>query len=77
MLDLKSPDKIISKLDYPILEPEAEYEKQGLRPDTVFSCGSAVIKNRLFVYYGAADEVSCVASTDLDKLIKAFFQSPF
>lgn len=73
LLNLKSPDKIISKLDYPILEPEAEYEKKGLRPNTVFSCGSVVIKKRLFVYYGAADQVTCVASTDLDKLIKAFF----
>ena len=76
LLDLENPDKIISKLDYPILEPETEYEKKGLRPDTVFSCGSVVIKNRLFVYYGAADQVTCVASTDLDKLIKAFFQVP-
>jgi len=76
LLDLKNPDKIISKLDYPILEPEAEYEKRGLRPNTVFSCGSVVIKNKLFVYYGAADQVACVASTDLDKLIKAFFQVP-
>jgi len=76
LLDLKNPDKIISKLDYPILEPEAEYEKQGLRPNTVFSCGAVVIKNKLFVYYGAADEVVCVASANLDKLIKAFFQVP-
>jgi len=75
LLDLKNPDKIIGKLDYPILEPEAEYEKKGLRLDTVFSCGSVVIKKRLFVYYGAADQVTCVASTDLDKLIKALFKS--
>ncbi len=74
LLDLKNPDKIISKLDYPILEPEAEYEKKGVRHNTVFSCGSVVIKNTLFVYYGAADQVTCVASVDLDKLLKAFFQ---
>ena len=73
LLNLKSPDKIVGKLDYPILEPEAKYEKKGLRPNTVFSCGSVVIKKRLFVYYGAADQVTCVASTNLDKLIKAFF----
>ena len=73
LLNLKSPDKIVSKLDYPILEPEAEYEKKGLRPNTIFSCGSVVIKKRLFVYYGAADQVTCVASINLDKLIKAFF----
>lgn len=72
LLDLESPDKIIGKLDYPLLEPEAEYEKSGLRPDTVFSCGSVVIKNKLFVYYGAADQVIAVASIDLDKLIEAF-----
>lgn len=76
LLDLKNPDKVISKLDYPILEPEAEYEKKGLRLDTVFSCGSVVIKNKLFVYYGAADQVICVASASLEKLIKAFFQVP-
>lgn len=72
LLDLENPDKIVSKLDYPILEPEAEYEKKGLRPNTVFSCGSVVIKKRLFVYYGAADQVVCMASVDLKKLIKAF-----
>ena len=72
LLDLESPDKVLSKLDYPILEPEADYENQGLRPGTVFACGAVVIKERLFVYYGAADQVVCVASVNLNKLINCF-----
>jgi len=74
LLDLKNPSTIISKLDYPVLEPEAEYEKKGLKPNVVFSCGSVIIKKRLFVYYGATDQATCVASMDLTKLVKAFFR---
>ena len=75
LLDSEYPERIISKLEYPILEPEEEYETKGFRPDTVFSCGSVIVKNRLYVYYGAADQVICVASVELDKLLRAFFRT--
>jgi predicted GH43/DUF377 family glycosyl hydrolase len=64
-------------LDYPILEPETEYENSGYRPGTVFSCGAVVIKDELFVYYGAGDSTVAVASVNLDKLLKALKESPF
>ena len=67
LLDLNKPDRIISRLDYPILEPQADYENNGLRPGTVFSCGAVVVDRRLFVYYGAADKVIGVAKTKLKK----------
>lgn len=72
LLDLDNPARIISILDYPILEPEESYENKGLRPGTVFSCGAVVIKGKLFVYYGAADQTVAVAFISLDKLLKAF-----
>ena len=72
LLDLDNPARIISKLDYPILEPEESYENNGLRPGTVFSCGAVVIKGKLFVYYGAADQTVAVAFISLNKLLKAF-----
>lgn len=74
LLDLNQPERIIAKLDYPILEPEEPYEKEGFRPNTVFSSGSVVIDGRLFVYYGAADQVIGVASVEMEKLMKAFFR---
>jgi len=64
-------------LDYPILEPEAPYEKSGFRPDTVFSCGAVVIKDDLFVYYGAGDSTVAVASVSLEKLLDALKNSPY
>lgn len=70
LLDLESPDRVLNQLDDPILEPEEEYEKQGLRSETVFSCGSIVMDKKLLVYYGAADQVIGVASIDLKTLVE-------
>lgn len=70
LLDLENPAKVIAQLDYPILEPETEHEKKGFRPNTVFSCGAVVLKNRLFIYYGAGDQVIGVVSFSLDNLLK-------
>lgn len=71
MFDLKNGE-LISRLDYPILEPKADYENKGLRPGTVFSCGSVLKDDELFVYYGGADEVVCVAKIEFKCLIDAF-----
>ena len=70
LLKLDDPTKAISRLDYPIIEPEEWYENEGLRAGTVFSCGAAVVKGKLFVYYGAADKHICVATTDFDALVE-------
>jgi predicted GH43/DUF377 family glycosyl hydrolase len=58
----------ISRLDYPIFEPEAPYEKNGQVSNVVFSCGQVVINGTLFVYYGGADEVIGVATANLEEL---------
>ena len=76
LLDLKDPLTIKSLLPYPILEPNASYEDSGLRPGTVFSCGSAVIKDKLFVYYGAGDTTVAVATVSLERLLTALKESP-
>jgi beta-1,2-mannobiose phosphorylase / 1,2-beta-oligomannan phosphorylase len=69
LLDLENPVQIIAQLDDPILEPQTNYEHEGLRPGTVFSCGEVIIDGRLYVYYGAADEVVAVATCDLKALL--------
>lgn len=70
LLDLKDPSVIIGRTVEPILKPEMEYEKVGLIPNVVFSCGAVVRGDTLFVYYGGADSVCAVATGSLSELLK-------
>ena len=70
LLDLTDPTKIIARLDEPILEPEAAYEKEGEVPNVVFPCGTVVIGKKLFMYYGGADKVVGVATIGIEELLK-------
>ncbi|MCD6528438.1 hypothetical protein J7K44_02265 [bacterium] len=75
LLDLKNPIKVIARLDDPILEPETFYEKKGKVPNVVFPCGNVLLGNKLFVYYGGADQVIGVATIEIEKLLAAFRKS--
>jgi predicted GH43/DUF377 family glycosyl hydrolase len=65
LLDIEKPYHIIARTEYPLLIPEASYERFGKVPNIVFPTG--VIKNRqkLHIYYGAADTTCALASTNL------------
>lgn len=69
LLDKKDPSRVLYRTHDPLLEPKKPYERDGIVSNVVFPCGTAVIKNKLFVYYGAADKVVGVASIDIDFLI--------
>ncbi len=69
ILDSKNPTKILYRSSHPILAPDAIYENIG-KPGIVYSCGAIVKKGVLFVYYGGADRVLCVATVKLKDLIK-------
>ncbi len=71
LLDLKDPTKIIARLNEPIFEPETLYEKVGQIPNVVFPCGAVHIKDKIFIYYGGADEVIGVATINVDTLLKS------
>jgi beta-1,2-mannobiose phosphorylase / 1,2-beta-oligomannan phosphorylase len=60
---------VIGRTIEPILRPEMEYEKNGEMPNVVFSCGQTVQKGKLFIYYGGADSVTCVATVSLSWLL--------
>ncbi len=68
MLDLEDPTKVIARTNDTIFEPERPYEKIGLVPDVVFSCGAVIIKDELIVYYGGADKVIGIAKIKLSDL---------
>jgi predicted GH43/DUF377 family glycosyl hydrolase len=69
LLDLKDPTNVLARSGEPILEPEAWYENEGWKAGVVYPCGAVVIRDRLLVYYGGADKVTCVASAKLDELL--------
>ena len=70
LLDLKDPTKVLARTRTPILEPIAPYENEGWKAGVVYPCGAVVINDRLFVYYGGADTVVCVASVKLGPFLE-------
>jgi len=76
LLDLDDPKRVISRTQAPILEPEAEFERVGVVPNVVFPDGAVVRDGELLSFYGAADRVSCVASTRLDQLLDELRNNP-
>lgn len=68
ILDLKNPAKILYRSRGPILAPDKPYENKG-KPGVVYCCGAVVKDGILFVYYGGADRVVCVASVKLTILL--------
>ncbi len=70
LLDREDPTRVLARPLEPILEPQAWYETEGLKSNVVYPCGAVVIGERLFLYYGAADRVTCVASVNLDGLLE-------
>ena len=69
LLDLEEPWKIVKHSTTPIFEPEAEYETTGFFPNVVFSNGMFEKDGKLYMYYGASDETSCLATTTVDAIL--------
>lgn len=70
LLDLKDPTKVLYRSKEPILEPDMFYENEGYKSGVVYSCGAVIKDGTLFVYYGGADMVTCVATADLNLFLK-------
>ncbi|KXK09955.1 MAG: Beta-1,4-mannooligosaccharide phosphorylase [Microgenomates bacterium OLB23] len=71
LLELDKPAVIKALLPYPILEPERDYETQGIVNNVVFPCGAVDKNGTLFVYYGGADRVIGVATIEMQTLLHA------
>lgn len=69
LLDLENPAKVLYRSNQPILQPEEKYEWEGFKPGVAYPCGAVIIDGKLFVYYGAADQVVCVATVKLDTFL--------
>ena len=71
--DLEDPRKVIAYSKEPLLAPEPEFPyetRDGFRTNVIFP-GGLIIEDsgEVKIYYGAADTVECLATTQLDSLI--------
>ncbi len=69
LLDLENPTVVKAKTAAPIFEPEAPYEVNGLVPKVVFPCSLVMREDRAYIYYGAGDSVTGVATIKLEDLL--------
>jgi predicted GH43/DUF377 family glycosyl hydrolase len=68
LLDKTNPARIISKTEKPLLIPEESYEISGDVNNVVFPCGAIIDNDILYVYYGAADTICCVACDTMENI---------
>lgn len=68
ILDLDRPSRVLYRTPLPVLEPETEYERNGLVSDVVFPSATDLRPDgTLDVYYGAADHVIAAARVALPR----------
>ncbi len=71
LLDLENPWMVIKQGSTPLMTPTEPYETEGFFPNVVLSNGIVEKEGNIYVYYGAADESSCLAITDVDSLLSS------
>ncbi len=78
LLDLADPTRVLYRSAFPVLSPDERYENDG-KPGIVYACGAVVrsstprgaSEQTLYVYYGGADKVVCVATAPLAPFLRA------
>ena len=70
LLDLQDPQKEIARLPFALFTPEYEWELKGEVNNVCFPTGTVLTGDRLYIYYGAADEQIACASVSLSALLK-------
>jgi predicted GH43/DUF377 family glycosyl hydrolase len=68
LFDLNDPTIELGRLKEPLLVPN-EDERDGYVPNVVYSCGSIVHGDKLFIPYGVSDIASSFATVSLNELL--------
>jgi predicted GH43/DUF377 family glycosyl hydrolase len=75
LLDLKEPWKVVGRANDAILSPGSPEDFMGNVGNVVFTCGALLEEDgELRVYYGAADQVMCLASAPIDDILALCLQ---
>jgi len=68
LLDLEDPTRIISRIEEPILVPNA-HEREGYVPNVVYSCGALIHQDELVVPYASGDQRCGIATLSVPQLM--------
>ena len=69
-MDIKNPLIVLNRLKKPLFSPVEYWEKVGNVNNVVFPTGAIIEKDRLYIYYGAADKLIASKSIELEELIQ-------
>jgi predicted GH43/DUF377 family glycosyl hydrolase len=69
LLDLADPGKVVSRLPYSVMSPEADFETRGDYLGCVFAQGFFIDNGELYISYGTADKYTAMARTNLEALL--------
>lgn len=75
LLDINDPSKVIARSEQPIMEPIADYEKTGFFGNVIFTNGHLLNGDKLSIYYGASDEVICLADFSVSEILSSLKSS--
>ncbi len=78
LLDKDQPWKVLRRSQEWVLGPRADYERVGDVSDVVFVTGATVHEdtNKLYLYYGAADDKIAVAIADMNAVREYIMMCP-
>ncbi len=68
LLDLEDPLRVVGRLRYPLITP-SRGEREGYVPNVVYSCGSMIHKDTLYLPYAASDTRTTMAAINVDELL--------
>ncbi|MCU7549266.1 glycoside hydrolase family 130 protein [Chitinophagaceae bacterium LB-8] len=74
LFDLDDPTKELGRLNEPLLVPNEE-ERHGYVPNVVYSCGSIIHGDKLFIPYAVSDHASSFATVPLKELLEEIINS--
>lgn len=74
LFDLDNPGRLIARSSEPVFTPQAAYETRGFLGQVVFCNGLVLQDGVLYLYYGAADQVTALATVALESLLEKLNQ---
>lgn len=69
LLDINNPSKILARTKDFLMEPDQDYENQGIYEGCVFPTGTVVKDGILYVYYGCSDQYVGLATCNFGELL--------
>ena len=73
LLNSSRPLEVLARTRKPLMTPQEEYEIYGRVPNIVFPTGAITKGKKVYLYYGAADTTTGLATASFDRLMDEVF----